>query len=329
LDRYRVKSSILVHVKGVIRPRSNELGSVLHTGPFHAALRAAILERGLTLDRLRSRLARRGIRIGLSSLSNWQHGLSRPERSTSLRAVEALEEILLLPDGALVRLLDARRYLDHSTGRSSRAQRQEGLDEHAGPLAELLDSLPGSRLRDVDVLYRHQKAVVGADRRVTLVHSRTLVRAGRDGVDRHIMRYFGDPDCVIDEVTVRPGENCRLGQVRRHPHAPVLVAELLFGTVLTAGDTWVFDHMLVNESPSVCVEHGHGFRHPVEQYLLEVRFHPDALPLDCHAYARPGLYVEPRRTADLALSTHNTVHLVAHNITAGVLGIGWSWPEGA
>lgn len=314
---------------GVHRPRSDELGSVLHTGPFHAALRAAIRERGLTLDRLRSRLARRGIPIGLSSLSNWQHGLSRPERTTSIQAVEALEEILLLPDGALVRLLDARRYTDRSTGPSYGARRQEGLDEHAGPLAELLDGLPGSRLRDVDVLCCQDKVVVDADRRSALVHSRTLVRARRDGVDRYVARYFGDPGCAIDEVVVRPGENCRLGLVRRHPRAPVLVAELLFGTVLAAGDTWVFDDVLVDESPSVCVEHGHGFRHAVEQYLLEVRFHPDALPLDCHAYARPSLHDEPRRMASLALSTHHAVHLVARDVTAGVLGIGWSWPKGA
>jgi hypothetical protein len=320
------ESSILIGVTGGYEPRSDEPGSVLHTGPFHAALRAAIRERGLTLDRLRSRLAQRGIRIGLSSLSNWQQGVSRPESSTSLRAVEALEEILLLPVGALGRLLDARRYPDRSTGPSKGARRQEGLDEHAGALAELLDDLPGSRLRDVDVLSCQEKAVVGADRRVSRVYSRTLLRARRDGVDRFVTRYFGDLGCAIGEVIVQPGENCRLGRVLRHPHAPVMVAELLFGTVLAEGDTWVFDDVLIGASGSICVEHAHGFRHSVGQYLLEVRFHQEVLPFDCHAYARPSLDDAPHRTGSLALNAHHAVHLVAHDVTAGVLGIGWSWP---
>src|SRR5206468_428808 len=82
-----------------------KLGSVLYTGPFHAALRAAVRERGLTLDRLRSHLAERGIRVGLSSLSDWQHGRSRPLRAGSGRAVAGLEDVLGLPRGSLARLL--------------------------------------------------------------------------------------------------------------------------------------------------------------------------------------------------------------------------------
>ena len=74
------------------------------------------------------------------------------------------------------------------------------------------------------------------------------------------------------------------------------------------------------------VEHGHGFRTAVDQYLLQVRFHPDALPVRCHAYASAGLYDPPRRTADLVLSPHHEVHLVAVNVTSGVRGIAWDWP---
>src|SRR4051794_30388853 len=116
--------------------------SLLYTGPFHAALRAGIRERGLTLERLRWHLARRGIPIGLSSLSQWQHGHTRPGRDNSLRAVEALEEILRLPPGSLTRLLAVEDF--------PARPRKEGLDESGGPLGELLDSLPGSRACDAD-----------------------------------------------------------------------------------------------------------------------------------------------------------------------------------
>lgn len=299
---------------------AGELGNVLHTGPFHAALRAAIRARGLPLDRLRSRLVSRGISIGLSSLSDWQHGHSRPERANSMRAVKALEEILELPPGTLVRLLAARRH-----GDDAGARRQEGLDEHSGPLAELLDSLPGSRACDVDVLSYQTRAVVAADRSSPLVHSRLLVRARRGGVDRFVVRYFGDPGCAIDRVVVRPGANCRLGRVRRHPAAPVLVAELLFDEVLGVGDTWVFDEQVFDDSGVECVELGHGFRHAAEQYLAEVRFHPTTLPVECFAFARAGLDAARRRTRTLTLSRYHSVHLVVHDVSAGVVGIGWEW----
>lgn len=290
-------------------------GAVVHTGPFHASLRAAIKCRGLTLERLQSRLAERGIPIGLSSLSNWQHGHSRPERANSLRAVRALEEILGLPPSALLCLL-------HTDG----IKRRDGLEENDGPLGELLDRLPGSRLRDIDVLSCQQKLVVNADRRAPVVRTRTVVRALRDGVDRYVTRFFGDPGCDIADVTVVAGENCRLGAVHRHPSQPVLVAELLFGTVLSAGDTWVFDdEVREGASAPVCSEHAHGFRTAVSHYLIQVRFHPDAVPQQCHSYASAGLDEPPRRTAELPLSPDHDVHLVVNDVTAGVIGIAWTW----
>jgi len=70
------------------------LDVLLTTGPFDAALRAAVRARGLTLDRLRAHLARRGVPVALSTLSNWQQGKHRPAIIGSIRTVEALEDIL-------------------------------------------------------------------------------------------------------------------------------------------------------------------------------------------------------------------------------------------
>lgn len=82
-----------------------ELRQLLRGGPFHLALRAALAARGLPLHRVQHRLAARGIKVGVTSLSYWQQGARRPRHAESLRAVTALEQILELPDGALVRLL--------------------------------------------------------------------------------------------------------------------------------------------------------------------------------------------------------------------------------
>src|SRR6266511_3633367 len=236
------------------------------TGPFHAALREAIRERGLTLDRLRSHLARRGVSVALSTLSAWQHGNARPGVS-SFRAVRALEEILRLPSGSLIHLL----------------------------------VMPGGE----------PACELGSGR--------------RDGVDRYVVRYFGDEGCRTDQVRVVTRENCRLGRIVCHDDVPVLAAELLFGEAMRAGDTWVFEYEVVDKTGERCFEHGHGFIEPQDMYLLEVRFAPRALPVDCYAYAQPGLYDERRRTADLTLNNHRAVHLVVSGVTAGVIGIGWTW----
>jgi hypothetical protein len=297
-----------------------DLGLLLYTGPFHTALRAAVRERGLTLDRLRAHLARRGIPVGLSSLSDWQHGRRRPRSAGSLRAVRALEDILGLPQRSLIGLLGEPA----RPGAPAPARPRDGLDERSGAVAELLDGLPGSREIDFDVVSGHDKSTIDAERRMTRVWSRMVVRARRDGVDRYVLRYFGDAGCAIDRVELGSLENCRLGSVRRH-RAGVLVAELLFDKALRAGETWVFEYEVSDQTADVCTDHAHGFRQPGEQFLMEVRFHPAALPVDCHAFAQPGLYDSRHRTADLALSPHHAVHLFATGVSAGLLGVGWAW----
>lgn len=281
----------------------------LYTEPFHVALRAAIRERGLTLDRLRAHLARRGISVGLSSLSNWQTGQTRPDTAASLRAVRALEEILGLPPDALVGLLPGCR---------------TGMVDIA-PVTDLLDAVPGALDRGVELVSVQHKVVVDAQRRTTSVWTRTTVRAVRDGVDRYVARYYGNDGCVPTLVRTRSLGNCRLGRFVPHPSAPALVYELLFDHVLDVGETWVFECDLVDPAPGVSSEFAHGFRYPADQYVLEVRFDPAARPSACYAFAQRDLSDERHRTGRLALSPHDTVHLVASAVSSGVLGIQWEW----
>jgi hypothetical protein len=279
----------------------------LYTGPFNVALRAAIQRSGLTLDRLRSHLARRGIWVGLSSLSDWQTGRSLPVQPNSLRAVRALEEILGLPAGALADQITERRVAD------------------IGAVAELLDALPGSRDRGVELVSVHNKITIDARKGGAHAWTRTAIRAVRDGVDRHVVRYYGNPGCMPELVRPRAVGNCRLGRVVPHPSEPALLYELLFDQTLRAGDTWVFETRLSDPSGGVCTEFAHGFRFPAEQYLLEVRFHPNALPTRCYSFAQRDLADERHPTGALSLSAHNSVHLVASRVRSGVLGIKWDW----
>ncbi|WP_311931138.1 hypothetical protein [Microbispora sp. H11081] len=131
----------------------DELAEVLRSGPFERALRAAIRTRGLSLDRLHSRLRERGFEVSMSSLSYWQRGRSRPERAASLAAVRELEVILSLPEYALIGLLGPPR---------PRGRRPETLT----------------------VLSHHEQAVVSAGLRHR-VSARVVLRAAAPGVDRY------------------------------------------------------------------------------------------------------------------------------------------------
>ncbi|WP_199431287.1 transcriptional regulator [Qaidamihabitans albus] len=84
------------------------LESLLATGPFAEALRAAIRRRGLGLERIQYRLRACGVPVSLATLSHWQSGRCRPERPESLAALRCLEEVLGVPRGSLVRLLPRR-----------------------------------------------------------------------------------------------------------------------------------------------------------------------------------------------------------------------------
>jgi hypothetical protein len=300
---------------------------LLGVEPFHAALREAIRRRGLTLERLRFHLARRGISIALSTLSEWQHGHCRPGGPSSLRAVAALEEILRLPGQSLVRLLPGPVGIGHPRGGRVRMLRPlQGFDSQSGVLPALLDGLTAEADRGVETLSAHDTVRVNANRCSWMITTCMVVRARRDGVDRYVLRYFGDPGCDIDRVEIIPKDNCRLGRVRRHGDPPVLVAELLFGEVLRPGDVWIFEHRIVDRTGGQTIEHAQGFAEPYDRYLLAVRFDPRELPVDCHAFVQSDLHDERRRTSDLTLNSHCSVHLFACGVSSGLVGIGWSWP---
>lgn len=108
-------------------PVGAELAELLRTGPFEAALRAAIRARKLSLERLQCRLRARGTPVSITALSYWQSGRRQPERPDSLLALEQLESVLGLRNGALSALLGPPR----PRGRNRRTARA------APPLTDL------------------------------------------------------------------------------------------------------------------------------------------------------------------------------------------------
>ncbi len=270
---------------------------------FHDTLRTAIRRQRLTLQVVCKRLAACGYPVGVSTLCDWQHGNARP---ASVPAVHALEQVLGLPHQALTELIPRIE-----------------LSERCGALGDLLDELPGARDRTVDVLARHDQAWVDAAGRVRRIASRVVLRARRDGVDRFVVPYFADPGSVLSRIDIEAVANGAVGEVRPHERAPLIVAELRFGQRLKANQTWLLEYRWTNPTGEPSCVLAHAVRRRVEQYILEIVFDAEALPVDCFAFTQSDFHEPIRTTAALAVSTHRTVHLIGTPLLTGLHGITW------
>ncbi|MEU9985849.1 hypothetical protein ACFZCP_12485 [Streptomyces sp. NPDC007971] len=301
-----------------------ELNTALRGGPFHVALRAAIAARGLPLQRVQHHLSRHGVKVGVTSLSYWQQGARRPQRPESLRAVRALEEILQLPDESLIRLLTEsgeRTGSGRTQGRSYRS-----LIEASDVLHRLQADLGWTLDGGLHTLGHHERVRIGARRQLAGRESHHIVRAHRDGIDRFLAVHHGDPGCSPRAMRVHALENCRTGRIRLDQDTGVLVAELLFGTRLRSGDTFLFRYAVEDGTAGVCHEYVHGFGFPGGQYALQVRFDGAALPVRCQRFTQHSPAAPRSGRHELPVSgPHHSVHVVEPRIRPGLLGIAWDW----
>ncbi|MCQ4207359.1 hypothetical protein [Streptomyces longispororuber] len=304
--------------------RTPTLETALRTGPFHVALRAAIAARRLPLHRVQHHLSRQGIKVGVTSLSYWQQGARRPQRNESMRAVRALEDILELPEESLIRLLG-----HHETPSSSQrpaARSYRSLVEASGVLERLLTELESPLDGGLHTVGHVERVRIGMHRELLGRDSQHIVRAHRDGVDRYLAIYHGDPGCSPKDVAVQAMENCRTGRVRWDVGTGVLVAELLFDARLRAGDTHLFRYGFEDGTAGASTEYVRGFSFAGGQYTLQVRFADDALPVRCHRFTQQSTAAPRRGRQELTLSGHHrSVHVVEPQVRAGLLGIGWDW----
>ncbi|WP_328909544.1 hypothetical protein OG230_08610 [Streptomyces sp. NBC_00234] len=307
-----------------MRHTEGELAQVLHTGPFHLALRTALSVRGLPLQRVQHHLAHRGINVGVTSLSYWQQGARRPRRAESLRAVKALEEVLALPGNSLLRLLEAGEVPPDAERPAARSYRT--LLEASGAVERLLASMESPADGGLHTVGHQERVRIAAGREMAGRESQHVVRAHRDGIDRYLAVHRGDPGCDPSGVEVRARENCRTGRVRWDQEAGVLVAELLFDTRLRAGDTYLFGYGFEDGTGGRCDEYVRGFSFGGGQYVLQVRFDEAALPVRCRRFVQVSAGAPRGARTDLTLTgRHRTVHLVEQGVRPGLVGIDWDW----
>ncbi|MCX4968660.1 hypothetical protein OHA98_28660 [Streptomyces sp. NBC_00654] len=307
-----------------MRHTETELAQVLHTGPFHLALRTALSVRGLPLQRVQHHLAHRGIKVGVTSLSYWQQGARRPRRAESLRAVQALEDVLSLPGNSLLRLLETGD--SPADGERPAARSYRSLLEASGAVERLLAAMESPVDGGLHTVGHQERVRIGAGRELAGRDSQHVVRAHRDGVDRYLAVHRGDPGCEPSRITVRARENCRTGRVRWDRESGVLVAELLFDTRLRAGETYLFGYGFDDGTGGPSGEYVRGFTFGGGQYVLQIRFDEAALPVRCRRFVQASAGAARGARTDLTLTgRHRTVHLVEQGVRPGLVGIDWDW----
>ncbi|MFS8096388.1 XRE family transcriptional regulator [Lentzea alba] len=290
---------------------------------FADALSKAVEASGLSLERIQHHLELRGVQVSLSTLSYWRRGRSRPERPESLAAVAALEEILRLEPGALTGSLGEKR----PRGRwVERAAALEGIWQEAaidlGRAIARVDKLMPYPAKYLSV---RDLAVIGPDRREIEMRTSSVIEAFEDGVDRILVAR------TADETDHSPGEilaekSCRVGRVRRDSEHKLLVAEIILDRVLRAGDTALIDLRYISDPGADSVYADRSFVRPLRDYVLEVEFHPDAVPVRCYGYVRSEPGGPDVDTGDLWIGTTAAAHLVVHEAQPGcVYGIKWEW----
>ncbi|MFD4637848.1 XRE family transcriptional regulator [Lentzea sp. NPDC058436] len=278
---------------------------------FAQALRTAITNRGLGLERLREHLSQNGVSVSMATLSYWQTGRSRPERQKSLQAVVHLEHILQVPPGHLSELLGPPR------------PRGRWLRNAPAPMSAFWPSPSPveQALHDLDTQWDDQLlrvsqqdfVTIGADRTERVFRSRQVLSASMSGPDRWVViMHLDDHDRPLPQVNAL--KNCKVGQVVQEPADGLLVAELLFEKPLRKGESVVIEHELVNQAPCPpATNYERKFRLPTREYVLEVTFEGDA----------PAAVVQ---LADgSAVAPERTLLDVALDVRPGVRGFSWTW----
>ncbi|MER8183345.1 hypothetical protein [Kitasatospora sp. NPDC094015] len=292
---------------------------------FAETLNAAIEASGLSLDRIRSALAKQGVRVSVTTLSYWRRGRSQPERATSLRAVLLLEQLLGLPADALTAQLGPPRPRGRwVTPACPDALRVEDVWPGEQEISEVFVELDAPPTGQLERLSIHDSYFVDAGRRGHLLRMRQVVRATVADVARLVVVHKADEGAVgCPEITsVR---HARLGRVRRRPENGLLVAELLLDRPLGLGDSTVFEYEVEIPGTGPTTDYGRFFAAPVREYVLQVHFDPVSVPAHCERFDRdPGAEVD-RHHQQLWIGASASAHVLSPDQQPGQVGIRWQW----
>lgn len=290
---------------------------------FDLALRDAIERRGLGLGRIAARLAELGTPLSEATLSYWQTGRSQPGRRSSMEALANLETILQVEPGALAAELDPAAV----RGRHAQAPAPtwEELWNEVPEVTAAYGRLDTSSEDHLTRVSYHDRVLLGPGRAELGLWTRQVMRAERDGVDRFvIMHGIDDPTCPASQV--RALERCAVGRTSTDVETSVVTVEMLLPRPLERGELISVTYEFFQLPPYPLAErHERRRRSPNKEYVLEVLFDPEDLPLTCQTYVEP-VQGEPV-VRDVVPDPEHGLLFVELDGRPGVIGARWTWPD--
>ncbi len=290
---------------------------------FADALRIAVAANGLSLDRLHERLAERGVRVSVATLSYWKSGRSVPGRRVSFETLSDLEDILDLAPGALANLVPprARGHRRVDATRTIAESMGDGVE-----VPQLIAELDARLRRQVEAVSEQAIVTIGSDRTQRSRSTRRILRALSDGVDRLLIADQVE-DASAPPPRIVPINHCSLG--RRHwlKDSSFVITELLFDQQLAKGEMMIIEYRMDYGPPyPYDTFHEEHKQMPLRDFVLEVGFDPAALPVRCEWYESSAL--DPygaERVTEVALNTTNSVVVVRQDVPPSQFGLRWFW----
>jgi hypothetical protein len=303
---------------------SQTLAEALRAGPFHEALRLAIRASGLTLERLESKLKSRDLPVSVATLSYWQRGQVRPRRAGSRQIVRELEDILALPDGALLSLLDGQDGAGNSADTLSRLAlilQTPGIDQ----LALAAMDRVANYTRPVSV--RHL-CVVGEARTLVSESVSAIRQALHDGVDRTCFM-------LARENRIMPtrwySDTNRIGRACQDNGSGALAVELLLDMTLRRGESCLVEYgvdypkQVTAPAEDWDLAWGFGSGSGFREYCLTVKFAPSALPRRVIQFWQPSQAEPERDLTEVALTAAGVAQLISFDVPPGFVGLRWEY----
>lgn len=287
---------------------------------FSSALRDAIAARRVSLAWLAERLRADGNPVSKATLSYWRSGSRNPEGPQSLSAVEAIEDLLGLNTGTLMKLIGP----SHRTGPYGTTRFPLSDAEMEVAVIEVFEALGSVRFDPSRDVTTHSVADVDAHGNLLRRSTRTLLQS-TSGVITHVPYVEMTPGIVTPAPTFRALGGGSVVQAFSHASGEVHGALFELERPISSAQTTVLEWEL--ELPSdypPLRETGHGVSRQARELLLWTRFHPDALPdwIDEVTDTPDGTTVEPR-----SLDGARSIHQIRRRWGPGMLSLRWGYGE--
>lgn len=293
---------------------------------FASALRRAVEKSGLGLENIQRRLVDRDVPVSVATLSYWQNGNRVPGRKRSEVVVAHLESVLGLEPRSLRRLIPAPRPRGRAVPQPAPLLVPKmTVDAAVRRIAERVQTRHDGHL--LTRISQHDVVVIGADRRISSLRTRTVARAEADEVrGMGITQFFEDRTAGSPWLTVHSGAVV----TARHcdPAHRVLGSELRFTHELRRGDTVVLDVEVTADGRGPRdTSYDFNCGQQVREYVVEVRFPPGDLPTWCEKYHLPCADSGDEVRHRVRVDELGHAHAVVVDCPPGTTGLAWSWEE--